>query len=80
MQLEATRPVDEWLDELTRREQEILRLMAEGRSNAGISEALVLSLRTVESHVRTIFLKLRLTQGDRDNRRVLAVLTYLGLD
>jgi DNA-binding NarL/FixJ family response regulator len=65
------------LDELTAREREIIGLMAEGRSNAGICERLVLSSRTVESHVRTIFHKLGLEQTGDDHRRVLAVLTYL---
>jgi DNA-binding NarL/FixJ family response regulator len=65
------------LDELTQREREILSLMAEGRSNAGICERLVLSPRTVESHVRTIFHKLRLGPAEDDHRRVLAVLAYL---
>jgi DNA-binding NarL/FixJ family response regulator len=65
------------LGELSEREREILELMAEGRSNHGICERLVLSPRTVESHVRTIFQKLGLSAADDDNRRVLAVLTYL---
>jgi DNA-binding NarL/FixJ family response regulator len=63
--------------ELSGRELEILKLMAEGRSNHGISERLVLSPRTIESHVRTIFQKLDLNQADDDHRRVLAVLEYL---
>ncbi|MDQ3677804.1 MAG: response regulator transcription factor [Actinomycetota bacterium] len=68
---------DRELAELTPREREILALMAEGRSNAGICERLVLSRRTVESYVRTIFHKLGLAPADDDHRRVLAVLTYL---
>lgn len=65
------------LDELSERELEILGLMAEGRSNAGICERLVLSHRTVESHTRAIFRKLALDASGDDNRRVVAVLTYL---
>jgi DNA-binding NarL/FixJ family response regulator len=65
------------LDELTEREREILALMAEGRSNQGICDRLVLSPRTIESHVRTIFRKLDLAQADDDHRRVLAVIAYL---
>jgi DNA-binding NarL/FixJ family response regulator len=65
------------LDQLTEREREILGLMAEGRSNSGICERLVLSPRTVESHVRTIFQKLGLEAADDDHRRVLAALAYL---
>jgi len=65
------------LDELTDREREILGLMAEGRSNHGICERLVVSQRTVESYVRTIFQKLDLPPAEDDHRRVLAVLAYL---
>lgn len=65
------------LDELTPREREILALMAEGRSNAGIAERLVLDAKTVEGHVTRIFSKLRLEPASEDHRRVLAVLTYL---
>jgi DNA-binding NarL/FixJ family response regulator len=65
------------LDQLSDRELEVLQLMAEGRSNQGIIERLTVSPRTVESHVRTIFLKLGLLEQPDDHRRVLAVLTYL---
>jgi DNA-binding NarL/FixJ family response regulator len=65
------------LDELTRREREILSLMAEGRSNHGIAEALVVTERAVEKHVTSIFTKLNLPPAEDDHRRVLAVLTYL---
>lgn len=68
------------LAELTEREREILALMAEGRSNHGICERLVLSPRTIESHVRTIFQKLDLPQAEDDHRRVLAVIAYLRAD
>ncbi len=63
---------------LTPREREVLTLMAEGRSNAGISSALVLSTGAVEKHVASIFGKLGLPPSENDNRRVLAVLRYLG--
>ena len=65
------------LEPLTDRELEILSLMAEGRSNAGICERLTLSPRTIESHVRVVMRKLGLDQTVDDHRRVLAVLTYL---
>lgn len=65
------------LDELTRREREILGLMAEGRSNHGIAEALSLELKTVEGHVGQILGKLALEPQAEDHRRVLAVLTFL---
>ena len=65
------------LDALTSREREILALMAEGRSNQGISRALWLSPKTVETHIRGAFAKLGIKQAPEDNRRVLAVLTYL---
>ncbi len=63
---------------LTPREREVLTLMAEGRSNAGIAAALVLSTGAVEKHVASIFGKLGLPPSESDNRRVLAVLRYLG--
>jgi DNA-binding NarL/FixJ family response regulator len=62
---------------LTEREREILALIAQGNSNAAIAERLVLSVRTVEAHVRNIFLELRIPETSDDNRRVHAVLTYL---
>ncbi|HZC41350.1 MAG TPA: response regulator transcription factor [Streptosporangiaceae bacterium] len=63
---------------LTPREREVLALMAEGRSNAGIASALVLTAGAVEKHVASIFGKLGLPPSGNDNRRVLAVLRYLG--
>ena len=63
--------------ELTEREREVLRLMAEGRSNSAIGAAMHLSQKTVEGHVRNIFTKLQLEPADDDHRRVLAVVTYL---
>jgi DNA-binding NarL/FixJ family response regulator len=65
------------LEELTPREHEILALMAEGRSNQGIARALWLSPKTVETHIRGAFAKLGIREAPEDNRRVLAVLTYL---
>jgi len=62
---------------LSVREREVLTLMAEGRSNAGIAQALVVTDGTVEKHVASIFAKLGLPVSDDDNRRVLAVLRYL---
>jgi DNA-binding NarL/FixJ family response regulator len=64
-------------DALTEREREVLALMAEGRSNGAISEKLFLSKKTVEAHVRSIFVKLDLAVSPDDDRRVLAVLTML---
>ena len=64
-------------DALTDREREVLGLMAEGRSNGAISEKLFLSKKTVEAHVRSIFVKLDLAVSPDDDRRVLAVLTML---
>jgi DNA-binding NarL/FixJ family response regulator len=68
---------DDPLSELTPREREVLELMAEGRSNQGIADKLVISLRAVEKYVSSIFGKLGLPSGAVDSRRVLAVLLYL---
>ena len=65
------------LDELSPREREVLGLMAEGRTNAGIAKRLWLTEKTVETHIRTILMKLGLQTSEDDHRRVLAVLTYL---
>ena len=65
------------LDALTQREREVLGLLAEGYTNAGISAQLVLSERTVEVHVRAVFAKLGISDDDGRNKRVLAVLQYL---
>jgi len=66
------------LASLTIRERDVLSLMAEGRSNAGIAAGLVVTGGAVEKHVASIFAKLGLPPGESDNRRVLAVLRYLG--
>jgi len=76
-QLFGRRRAEDPLGDLTTREREVLSLMAEGRSNRGICDKLVLSPKTVESHVNNIFTKLRLAQAPDDHRRVLAVLAYL---
>jgi DNA-binding NarL/FixJ family response regulator len=65
------------LDALTPREREVLALMAEGRSNAGIGAVLVVSDGAVEKHISSIFAKLGLPASELEHRRVLAVLTYL---
>ncbi len=69
---------DTHLDALSPREREVLALMAEGRSNAAIAARLVITERAVAKHTASIFLKLDLQPSDDDNRRVLAVLAYLG--
>ncbi len=66
------------IDRLTPRELDVLRLMAEGRSNNGIVEALKVSSSAVEKYVTNIFAKLDLPPTDTDHRRVLAVLKFLG--
>ena len=68
---------DDPLVDLTPREREVLELMAEGRSNAGIAESLVITTRAVEKYVSSIFTKLGLPSSGSDSRRVLAVLLYL---
>ena len=69
---------DGTLATLSPREREVLALMAEGRSNAAIAQRLVITERAVAKHTASIFLKLDLQPSDDDNRRVLAVLAYLG--
>ena len=76
-QLLVRRRRDDPLRELTPREQDVLALMAEGRSNANIARTMVVSDGAVEKHVRNIFTKLMLPPDDEQNRRVLAVLAYL---
>jgi DNA-binding NarL/FixJ family response regulator len=68
------------VDRLTGREREVLGVMAEGRSNAGIAERLVLTIGAVEKHIANIFSKLDLPPSEGDHRRVLAVLAYLQQD
>jgi DNA-binding NarL/FixJ family response regulator len=72
--------VDPGVSRLTPRESEVLELMAQGRSNGAIAEALFLSYGAVEKHVTSIFGKLALAPDAGDHRRVLAVLRYLHLD
>jgi DNA-binding NarL/FixJ family response regulator len=76
-ELVAARRVDDPLDVLSPREREVLSLMAEGRSNAGIARRLWITEGTVEKHVHSILAKLRLPTTDDVQRRVLAVITFL---
>jgi DNA-binding NarL/FixJ family response regulator len=76
-QLFAAQREEDPLDVLSPREREVLSLMAEGRSNAGIAHHLWLAEGTVEKHVRSVLMKLRLPATEDANRRVLAVITYL---
>ncbi len=76
-ELVAARRLDDPLEVLTTREREVLSLMAEGRSNAGIAHQLWVTEGTVEKHVRNILMKLRLPETGDDHRRVLAVLAFL---
>lgn len=75
--LMGRRRADDPLEEMTPREREVLGLMAEGLSNKGICRRLYLSPKTVETHVHSIFGKLRLPPAADDHRRVLAVLAFL---
>jgi DNA-binding NarL/FixJ family response regulator len=76
-ELVAARRRDDPLAVLSAREREVLALMAEGRSNAGIARRLWVTEGTVEKHVRSILTKLTLPEAEEDHRRVLAVLTFL---
>jgi DNA-binding NarL/FixJ family response regulator len=71
------RSADDPLNLLTPREREVIELVAEGRSNKGIGERLVITERAVQKHVTSIFMKLNLQQSDDDHRRILAVLAYM---
>jgi DNA-binding NarL/FixJ family response regulator len=76
-ELVAARRRGDVLQELTEREREVLALMAEGRSNAGIAHRLWITEGTVEKHVRSILARMQLPETGDDHRRVLAVLAYL---
>jgi DNA-binding NarL/FixJ family response regulator len=76
-ELVATQRRDDPLADLTPREREVLELMAEGRSNAGIARRLWVTEGTVEKHVHSILSKLPLPETDNDHRRVLAVIAFL---
>jgi DNA-binding NarL/FixJ family response regulator len=76
-ELVAVRRVEDPLNELTPREHEVLQLMAEGRSNAGIARLLWVTEGTVEKHVRHILAKLPMSETQDDHRRVLAVIAFL---
>ena len=77
VELLAARTADDPLESLTRREREVLALMAEGRTNAGIARRLWVTEGTVEKHVHSIFVKLRLPETDDDHRRILAAVAFL---
>jgi serine/threonine-protein kinase PknK len=76
-ELVAARDVDDPLENLTRREREVLALMAEGRSNAGVARRLWITEGTVEKHVHSIMAKLQIPETDDDHRRVLAAIRFL---
>ena len=78
VELLSARTADDPLQGITPREREVLGLMAEGRTNAGIARRLWVTEGTVEKHVHSIFVKLRLPETDDDHRRVLAVVAFLG--
>lgn len=78
--LVSARSAEAAIESLSSREVDVLRLMAEGLSNAGIAAALHLSLRTVESHIGHIMAKLDIEETTEGHRRVLAVLRFLGRD
>ena len=77
VELLAAQAAADPLDGLTSRERDVLALMAEGRTNAGIARRLWVTEGTVEKHVHSIFVKLRLPETDDDHRRVIAVVTFL---
>jgi DNA-binding NarL/FixJ family response regulator len=76
-QLLDGRSRDEPIARLTRRERDVLALMAEGRSNSAIASSLLVTEKAVSKHIANIFMKLDLAPSDDDNRRVMAVLAYL---
>ena len=76
-ELVSARRAEDPLEELSPREREVLALMAEGRSNAGIAGQIWVTEGTVEKHVRSIFMKLRIPVTSDDHRRVLAVIRFL---
>jgi serine/threonine-protein kinase PknK len=76
-ELIAARRIEDPLEELSPREREVLRLMAEGRSNAGIAREIWVTEGTVEKHVRSILMKLQIPHTGDDHRRVLAVMRFL---
>ena len=78
VELLAARTAEDPLESLTSREREVLELMAEGRSNAGIGRRLWVTESTVEKHVHSILMKLPLPETADDHRRVLAVIAFLG--
>ena len=78
VELLAAHTADDPLEAISSRERDVLALMAEGRTNAGIARRLWVTEGTVEKHVHSIFVKLRLLETADDHRRVLAVLTFLG--